>query len=99
MEKRRTLEKVAAAHALLAGCEPRASAGSGTRCRARVTDACCSRSSWARLVRIADHFEDVHAADAGLPRDVHGPVWQLRSVDHHLRKAQFRRRLVLLLHG
>jgi len=27
------------------------------------------------VVRVADRLEDVHASDARLPRNVHGPVW------------------------
>jgi hypothetical protein len=51
------------------------------------------------VVRVADRLEDVHATDARLPRDIHGPVGQLRAVNHHLREARFSRRLVSLIHG
>ena len=48
------------------------------------------------VVRVADGLEDVDAADAGLPRDVHRPVWQLGTVDDHLCKTRFGRGLVSL---
>lgn len=50
------------------------------------------------VVGVADSLEDVHAADARLARDVHGPVGQLCTVDYHLREARLCRRLVPLLH-
>ena len=54
------------------------------------------RSRQHHVVRIADGLEDVDAADTGLARNVHGPIWQLGTEDDHLCKTRLRRRLVPL---
>ena len=98
-EVRLPLKKVAATHALLRGSALRR----GRAAALDVAHAGLVHGALGRrendVVRVADRLEDVHAADARLPRNVHGPVWQLRAVDHHLCEAGLRSRLVPLLHG
>ena len=97
-EERLSFEKIAAAYTLLRGC----ALGRGRASPLDVAHALLMHVALGRrehyVVGIADRLEDVHAADARLPCDVHGPVGQLCAVDHHLREARFCCRLVPLIH-
>src|SRR6266702_173272 len=98
-EERLSIEQVSAAHALLSGCALRRGRATALDiAHAGLVDGALGRAEH-DVVRVADGLEDVHAADARLLRDVHGPVWQLRAVDHHFRETRLRRRLVPFLHG